>query len=349
MANNNNDFSSIFWNGIVAGAILYFLTDSFSLAAAIAVAAMLIIWLLKKANRQAQQQEPQEQEYHEVETEKYAFDFDSLSPTYKSQLLKQQFDYFFGYRSMGNNRLEFYCAEDELDGYRFSFWIDYLIDNTSNTVKVKVGDPVCIVYISSNKGRAFGYEQFTIRASVDGVVSGFYKGTLQKNGVIFRIKSGSEEELDAAIVQEIPQVESTISFADALDGLSVENENIEVEKLDDVLKWEMPDVGDIEMPEEEESGSDYDASVGYHATITNLSDFDWCNFRAICYSSVDETQKEVKRIGDIRIGAKTLLSSRYDMFYLEGENASGEQKRFRPFALEKDSDITITTIFIERD
>jgi hypothetical protein len=38
--------------------------------------------------------------------------------------------------------LEFYCAEDELDGYRFSFWVDYAIENTSldKSVRVKDGD-----------------------------------------------------------------------------------------------------------------------------------------------------------------------------------------------------------------
>ncbi len=223
-------------------------------------------------------------------------------------------------------------------------------------VKPLRGTPICTVYISSNKGATHRYESSSISAPIDGVVTGLLKGLLQKDSVLFRIKKEKEVEYEEAEIvasvevnetQEIPQVQ-TISFEDALKDLEVKNEEIKVEKLDDVLKWEMPDIDDIEVPENEESNSGYDASVAYHATITNLSDFDWYNFKAICYSSVDETQKEAKLIGNVKIGTKCLLSSRYDMFYLEGENAQGEQKRFRPFALDKDSDITATTIFIER-
>ncbi len=346
MANNKSRASS-FWIAVIAAIITYVATDS--IGAVIGVGFIILIvgsFFEGTKNKQKQEQ-------HEVETEKYAFNFDALSPAYKSQLLKQQFDYFFKYKSISNS-LEFYCAEDELDGYHFSFWVEYLVENTysSKAIRVKEGDPICIVYISSNKGKSYGHESFTIHASMSGAVTGLLKGVLQKNCVLFRIKKEDEvvevvEQREVNQTQEIPQVQ-TISFEDALDDLVVENGNIEVEKLEDVLKWEMPDVDDIEMPEEDGENSAYDASLAYHATITNLSDFDWYKFKAVCFSSTDDTQKEVKLVGNVKIGTKTLLSSRHNMFYLEGENAQGEQKRFRPFALEKDSDITVTTIFIER-
>jgi hypothetical protein len=172
---------------------------------------------------------------------------------------------------------------------------------------------------------------------------------LQKGSTLFKIKGtnlvGVEEIVE---VQDTP-MEKVFFLEDVVDDVVVPDgdKEIVVENLDDVLKWDMPDVDDIDMPEEEDN-SDFDTSVTYHATITNLSDFDWCSFKAICYSSADSAKQEVKDIGNVKIGAKTLLSSRYDMFYLEGEDAYGTKRRFRPFIIEKDSDITITTIFAER-
>lgn len=345
---NNNDNSSIFWSGIVVGGLLYLFTDSFGLSAIVAVAIMFISWLLKGVSKKVQQEASEQ-------VKEYAFDFDALNPTHKSHLLKQQFDYFLKYRATANDELEFYCAKDELDGYRFAFWIEYLIDSSSSSrvVRVRKGDAICNVYIYSNKGRAYGCEKFTITAPNEGIVTGFLKGSLQKDLVLFRIKRDkvieiTREEKQAAQTQEKP-LEQTANFYDILEEEIpiIVGEEVEVEKLEDVLRWEMPDVDDIEMPEEGESPA-YDSSVAYHATITNLSDFDWYGFKAVCYSSTDNLQKEVKPIGNVKIGTKTLLSSQFDMFFLEGKNSQGEQKRFRSFALEKDSDITVTTIFEER-
>ena len=283
---NKNDSSSIFWAGVVVAGIMYFITDSLSLSVIVGLAIVFITWILKGVSKNGQ--EASEDVMQAETVREYTFDFDALSPTYKSQLLKQQFGYFLKYRTIGNGDIEFYCAEDELDGYRFAFWVEYLVEHSTSDkiVKVSEGDLVCNVYIYSNKGRDYGCEKFAINAPTGGVITKFLKGSLRKGLVLFRIKNEGEieevaEERKVVVVEEIPEIESTVLFEDVIADLSIENENIEVEKLDDVLRWEMPEVDDIEMPDEEEDNSAYDNSVTYHATITNLSDFDWRNFKAV--------------------------------------------------------------------
>lgn len=352
MGKKKKDSSSIFWSGILAGVFIFVLTDKVGLAVTAALVVMFVSWMIREGSKQTAKQAEEA-----VRVEERIFDFDALSTGHKSRLLKQQFDHFLKYRTVGSNELEFYCADDQLDGYRFSFWIEYLVDNSlySKEVKVREGSPICNVYIYSNKGRAYGSEKFTVKAPAAGIVTGFLKGSLQKGCTLFKLK----EEGVAAVVNttEEPAVKQaapvkSAAFYDLYDevmnDLAVENGDIQVEKLDDVLRWEMPSVDDIELPDDESSATAFDTSATYHATITNLSDFDWCSFRAVCYSSADDSKKEVKQLGNVKIGEKTLLSSSFDMFYLEGQDRQGVQKRFRPFALERDSDITVTTIFIER-
>lgn len=346
----SKDGSSIFWLGVVIAGMVYVISDSFAVGVVVAVVALLLIWVLKGANNRLQQAQEGDKEY--------SFDFDALSPAYKSHLLQQQFGYFFNFITTSSGNVDFYCSEDKLDGYRFSFWVDYLIQDSSSTrvVKVKKGDPICTVYISSNKGKASGYEKFTIYAPINGVVVNFLKGTLQKGVLLFRVKKGDDiaEVVDVDVKKivdspkELPQQKPTIRFEDVVvEDLSMPDTNIEVEDLDDVLRWDMPTVDDIDEVIQENIVLASDPSLSHHATITNLSDFDWCDFKAVCYLSNDAEQKEVRLLGNVKIGEKTLLSSNYDMFYLEGQDKYGVKKRFRPFGIEKHSDITVTTIFIE--
>ena len=381
MANskNSNSSSTSFWVAIVLGFFIYYVSDS----ATAAITAGLFLWLVVLAASKGVKKAKALQESAQPDTQKkFVLDFDALSPSYKATLLKQQFDAFFGYRLRRDGQREFYCIQDELDGYHFAMWVDFAPGfNGRDMASVKAGQPICTVYVSSNKGADFGYQSFYINADENYLVTKQLNGMLHKGSAIFSVQEDTVSNLAGKTYEHKTPATKTVYIAEEdtatethdvndaktatfydYEGLSekpeatfyeavtevADDSELQVPEIDthievEAASWdEIPSIKDIEVPSFTDKPK---ATNGAYQsiTITNLSDFDWHN-AIVVFINGDE--HEPVELGDVSRGSTVSVECLFSEFLLTAADGQGGQKRTTKMTADRfNMSFNVTTIF----
>lgn len=288
--------------------------------------------------------------------------------TTKALTEEELFDYFFGYKMRSGAR-EFYCKQNELNGYPIAISVDFAF-RVSEVKATTIAQEalVCLLHLQPNKKADFKGCKLSVYATERWRVIPRQKDGIAKGSVIFQIENAPKQaEEESKEVQLNPVLTdstltddnfSKLSPTDAdgkttLNSYSTSSTRLASANEQQQVKEVKKEINDhkVEAPiyASKPADSNVDNQPTYRVVLTNLSSFDWFNLYATCSSPAANNQSETFQFGNVPIGSKVQLASRYNHVRLTMENAEGKTVHFRTLEIDKDSDINVTSIYVERD